>query len=221
MVNLKNNLCLVLLPALFLLTQPDGFTQIRLKMPTITGEYYLSGVMETASVIRLNADSSFQFYYAYGASDREGSGTWTLHDSTLILNSKPRPLKDFRLIESSFIKDADFTISFSAANPAVFPFLACQFTKAGNQFELKPDNEGFIKAPPGPYTAIGLLFVLCGDRPTWFSDLKKEHNNFRFEIESWICEVFFNNIRLTIKEHSLVGQHPLLPGNRFTYQKQD
>ena len=62
-------------------------------MSTVIGEYNLTGVMEMVSVLRLNADSTFQFYFAYGAADREGRGTWILQDSTVILNSKPRPPK--------------------------------------------------------------------------------------------------------------------------------
>ena len=56
-----------------------------------TGEYYLRGVMETASGFKLNPDSSFQFFFSYGALDRMGSGKWTVRGNELILNSRPRP----------------------------------------------------------------------------------------------------------------------------------
>ena len=46
------------------------------KTNTAIGEYYLSGVMETASGFKLNPDSTFQFFFSYGALDRSGSGTW-------------------------------------------------------------------------------------------------------------------------------------------------
>ena len=37
--------------------------------------------------------------------------------------------------------------------------------------------------------AIGFLFVLCGDRPSWFTNLKKGITVIPFGIEPWICEV--------------------------------
>jgi hypothetical protein len=217
----KKSLLRTFLLTLFLLPQLIAFTQKQSKMSTIIGEYNLTGVMEMASVLRLNEDSTFQFYFAYGAADREGSGTWILQDSKVILNSKPRPPKDFKLIESSIENDKDFTIRFANVNAAFFPFLECHLKTTDKQLELKPGSDGMITAPPGDYTAIGFLFVLCGDRPSLFTDLKKGHNSYTFGIEPWICEVFFNNIRLTIKEHMLVGQHPLVEGNQFTFRKQD
>ncbi len=33
----------------------------------ITGEYALTGVMEAGSAFKLNDDSSFEFYFSYGA----------------------------------------------------------------------------------------------------------------------------------------------------------
>ena len=206
---------------LFLFPQLIAFTQKQPKMSTVIGEYNLTGVMEMVSVLRLNADSSFQFYFAYGAADREGSGTWIVQDSTVILNSKPRPPKDFKIIESSKTKDKDFIIRFADINPSFYPFLECQLKTTSDLLEIKPGSDGMITAPPGDYTSIGFLFVLCGDRPGWFTDLKKGHNSFTIGIEPWICEVFFNNIRLTIKEHMLVGQHPLAEGSHFTFRKQD
>jgi hypothetical protein len=43
---------------------------------TAAGIYNLEGVMETASGFKLNADSTFEFYFSYGALDSmvKGSG---------------------------------------------------------------------------------------------------------------------------------------------------
>lgn len=218
---IKNSLLRILILSQLLFLQLIAFTQNQPKMSTVIGDYNLTGVMEMVSILRLNADSTFQFYFAYGAADREGSGTWILQDSTVILNSKHRPPKDFKLIKSSITNEKDFTIRFADINPSFFPFLECQLKTNDKLLELKPGSDGIITAPPGDYTSIGFIFVLCGDRPSWFTDLKKGHNSFTIGIEPWICEVFFNNIRLTFKEHMLVGQHPLAEGSLFTFRKQD
>src|SRR5450432_943541 len=63
----------------------------------LPGEYYLQGVMETASGFLLKPDSSFQFFFSYGALDRHGSGKWAVKENKLILNSAARPEYDFAL----------------------------------------------------------------------------------------------------------------------------
>ena len=53
------------------------FTSLMLNLnaqKNITGEYYLQGVIETASGFKLNDDSTFEFFFSYGALDRYGSG---------------------------------------------------------------------------------------------------------------------------------------------------
>ena len=54
---------------------------------TIIGEYYLKGVRETASGFKLNADSTFEFFFSYGALDRMGSGTWQKQGDQIIFSS--------------------------------------------------------------------------------------------------------------------------------------
>ena len=55
------------------------------------GEYQLRGVREMASGFKLNEDSTFQFYFSYGALDRFGEGRWTMKGNSLILNSRQSP----------------------------------------------------------------------------------------------------------------------------------
>lgn len=67
---------------------------------SVTGEYYLRGVMETASGFKLNQDSTFQFFFSYGALDRYGSGTWTHTNNKIIFNSIKQHEADFAIIQS-------------------------------------------------------------------------------------------------------------------------
>ena len=40
---------------------------------SLAGEYYLKAVMETASGFNPHSDSTFEFFFSYGALDRYGS----------------------------------------------------------------------------------------------------------------------------------------------------
>lgn len=68
----------------------------------LTGEYQLRGVMEMASGLLLKPDSSFEFFFSYGAMDRSGSGKWQWieKDSLLVLNTPDRHAADYTLLQS-------------------------------------------------------------------------------------------------------------------------
>ncbi len=52
---------------------------------SVAGEYYLSGVMETASGFRINPDSALsEFFFSQGALDRQGKGRYRTEGSRLI-----------------------------------------------------------------------------------------------------------------------------------------
>src|ERR1700745_3082366 len=93
------------------------FCMMHMNAQNITGEYYLDGVMETASGFQLNTDSSFQFFFSYGALDRYGKGKWSLQDdSVIVFNSDKRPPLDFRLEKHSTTKEKIITIQADDAN---------------------------------------------------------------------------------------------------------
>lgn len=59
---------------------PDGKPDAAL-----VGQYYLSGVMETGSELRLKADGRFDWYISYGAVDEVATGRWGRKGKTVTL----------------------------------------------------------------------------------------------------------------------------------------
>ena len=51
----------------------------------LTGHYYLSGVMETGSELRLKPDGRFDWYISYGAVDQVAQGRWGRNGPTVTL----------------------------------------------------------------------------------------------------------------------------------------
>src|SRR5688572_25938295 len=92
---------------------------------TIAGEYYLQGVMETASGFKLNADSSFQFFFMYGAMDRYGKGKWSVQGDTVIMTSTQQQTHDFALEKSEKGESDSITIRISDANEMLSRYLLC------------------------------------------------------------------------------------------------
>lgn len=56
--------------------QPGPPTDIGKPDASLTGHYYLSGVMETGSELLLKADGRFEWYISYGAVDQVAKGRW-------------------------------------------------------------------------------------------------------------------------------------------------
>ncbi len=186
---------------------------------SITGEYYLRGVMETASGFQVNADSTFQFFFSQGALDRVGKGRWSLQDGKLILNSAPRPPKDFALLASKKIPGDLITVKITDRNKMILSYVDVSITANGKQTTRRTDSEGMTGFTKQPVSNISLLFRLCPERATSFSINDSLDNYFEFRFEPWIAEVFFDNFSLQLNGKDLTGAHPLLHGNTFSYEK--
>ena len=195
------------------------FCSINMLAQNVTGEYYLNGVMETASSLKLNADSSFEFFFSYGSLDRYGKGKWSLqNNSVIILNSEKRPPLDFKLEKASTADQKNIIIQIDNENKNILRYVqGFVKTKSGEQnFEMNDDGIAEIKNQP--VDSIGLIFTLCPDRYSVIP-VSENNNHFVFRIEPWIATVFFDNFTLHYSDNMLKGKHPLLTGNEYNYKK--
>jgi len=184
----------------------------------ITGEYYLQGVMETASGFKLNADSSFEFFFSYGALDRYGSGKWSVNNDSVILNSKPSPGKDFKLASSVASNNTFSTIKIEDANTNLYRFVYCRVKTANEDSIFSFDEDGSLTLP---YAAdsIELLSELCPERGSVFA-MDKSPMIYTFNFQPWILEVFFNQTAFHFTDGYLEGRHPLLDDKIYRFEKE-
>jgi len=186
--------------------------------PSVAGEYYLRGVMETASGFQLKPDSTFQFFYSYGMLDRFGTGKWTVEHNQIILTSRTRPDVDFKLVEEKTTPDDSITIVIKDANDALLHYVQCRIQTKDGIREQTSNNEGYVRFKKEPADSLALLFTICPDRFSSFP-IPANKNYFVFGFEPWIVEVFFDHFTLQNETTQLVGKHPLLEGNQFRYEK--
>jgi hypothetical protein len=186
---------------------------------TIAGEYYLQGVMETASGFKLNADSSFQFFFMYGAMDRYGRGQWSVQGDSVILTSTQRQTHDFALEKSEKGESDSVTIRMSDANEMLSRYLLCIIKGGGIEQQAEFDAEGTARFAVQPLDTITILFEFAPEKISRFNISQKEHHHFEFRSEPWIMEVFFDNFKLSYAGDHLAGANPLLNGSAFTYRK--
>ena len=187
--------------------------------PSMNGEYYLRGVMETASGFKLNGDSTFEFFFSYGALDRFGAGTWKYVNGEVVFNSRPQPPKDFAMVKAEKVPGNFTTIKVVDNNQILVSYVNAVLTHGKSTVEKSTNSDGMIRIPKQPVDSIALLFRLCPDRYSTFALASKDINYVEFRFEPWIAEVFFKDFKLKFDKSQLIGRHPLLDGQAFTYER--
>jgi len=184
----------------------------------IAGEYYLQGVMEMASGFKLNADSTFEFFFSYGALDRYGSGKWSIDKDNIILNSKPYPGQDYKLVNAVASNNKSSTIKIENSNTNLYRFMYCRLKTANQDSVFNFDDDGTFVLP---YAAdsIEILSELCPERYSSFA-IDKSPMVYTFNFQPWIIEVFFNQSTFHYTDDFLEGRHPLLDDKIYKFNKE-
>lgn len=196
-------------------------TAMHAKDKAVTGMYNLEAVRETASGFKLKADSTFEFYFSYGALDRYGKGTWQQAGNRIILNSRPHPGNDFKLLRGNLAKNDFITITIEEKNTMLLPYVYAFTNKLlPGEYAQKAGSHGTIKLPAANADTIHILFEFTPEKISSFAVNTKVNNNFTFAFEPWIVEVFFKDFELAVKENRLEGKHPLLEKNDCIYVKE-
>ena len=185
----------------------------------LTGEYYLRGVMETASGFKLEADSTFQFFFSYGALDRDGKGKWSIKNDHIVFNSAARPGNDFALVSSKQTNGDSITIKIIDSSGFFLSHVYCMIQSGKKKAEAISNQQGIISFPEQAIDSLSLVFEFCAERSSVFSIKDPSHNYFEFRFEPWVMEVFFKDYSLHINGNDLEGPHPLLTGKSYQFIK--
>jgi len=186
---------------------------------SLSGIYYLSGVHEMASAFQINNDKTFKFFFTSGALDRYATGTWKIENGTILLTTKPKPASDFALVSSKSISGSGITVQITEKNEALLPYVYCFLKKGQEETQAKTNNKGIASFTVNNADSITLIFQFSTERSSTFPIANKQHNYFEFHFEPWLFEVFFKDFPLKIGIDELMGEHPLLEKNAYTYKR--
>ncbi|MFN8290972.1 MAG: hypothetical protein U0U70_11985 [Chitinophagaceae bacterium] len=185
----------------------------------ITGEYFLEGVREMASGFLLKPDNSFQFFFSYGALDRQATGRWKQDGERIIFNSDKWPGTDFTITRSEPGDEREgVLIRLEQANPMLAAYLYASLEKGKDDSWKNFDQRGYVQLPPQPFSDISLMFEFCPER---FSVLPvtKGHTVFTIRPEQTLFQYYFDDFSLALTDKGLTGKHPLLREKEFLYGK--
>ena len=193
--------------------------EAQLQTDSITGAYYLKGVMETASGFKLNADSTFEFFFSYGALDREGKGTWEQKDNRVIFTSAVVKGQPFALVTKKTINGPHTTIKINEPNTILAHSVYCRLKSGMQTLEAMSNQKGEIIFDRAEVDSILLASEFCPEKAAVFAFSDKEENYFEFRFEPSWMEVFFDHLSLSVENNELVGQHPLLKEGEYHFTK--
>ena len=186
----------------------------------VAGEYYLRGAgPEIAYGFLLKPDSTFQFFFSYGALDREGSGRYSIHNNQVVFNSRPKPSAPFRLIKNKMVANDSTVIKIIDNNAVLQRYVYALLKFADTTVEENANDEGEIVIPRNGVESISLRLEFCPEKNSVFK-VEKDENYFEFKMKPSIMEVFFENFQLSIEKKSLLGEHPLLDDKEYSYEKE-
>lgn len=182
------------------------------------GEYYLEGVMETAAGFKVDADSSFQFFFSYGALDRQGKGRWRMSGNDIIFNSG-QAVNDFLLESSEKTSQNAVLIKLTRTDPSINRFFHAELIQGGQYVHAQADAQGIIQFPMQKVDSIKLFFEWCPEKSSVFPITAPDHNMFVFQLQPSILDVQFTECSMKMTEKGFTGPLPFSNEKPLEFRK--
>ena len=129
----------------------------------VAGDYQLSGVMETASGLRLSADGTYRFFLSYGIADERDEGTWRVDGSAVVLTSTAPPTPpSYVFVRSSKESFPGARVSFEGEGARAAAVLTQGLVLAnGREFALNEKSGDYMQtsSAAGPIQTIRLVLL--------------------------------------------------------------
>ena len=180
----------------------------------IAGDYSLHGFREVASGLRLSADHTFEFFYTYGASDRQASGTWSLDSGTVVLQGSKKKGQDFKLRKSAREGGPGMVIKISDKNTYLQQSVVCfAFTDRDSMIE-ESGIDGIVRFNADGIERIELIHAVFPDEPTIIDCSNDTSNYLEFTLNPSLGEVVFDRVAVSLEGQSLRFSNKYLFGDR-------
>ena len=170
---------------------------------TVVGEYYFRK-MEMVAGLNFSEDGKFQFFYSYGAVDRNATGSFSVEKDTLKLRSDKEPGKDFTIINQSK-QPGGYSITFKHANNYLLKNIQCIFIVDGKQQEAYSDDKGEVHADLLRCDTIYVIHSLYPDIPTLVKSKENDNNNFTLTLNPSLEQVSFKGIDFKIVDDKTIS----------------
>lgn len=184
----------------------------------IAGEYLLHNVREVATGFLLQPDQGFQFFFSYGALDRQSVGTWEQKGDVVIFNSRKWSGKDFTLVSSRPAEEEEgIIVKLDPPNPMLAAYLHLSLANGAADSWVQFRQQGYLHLPPQEFSSLSIQFEFCPERFTTIPAVTG-HQHYIIRPEASLFELFLDQFKLVHTGAGLTGRHPLMEGE-FVYEK--
>ncbi len=184
----------------------------------ISGEYMLTNVREMASGFLLMPDHRFQFFFSYGALDRQAKGEWELEGDQVVFSSAKWSGADFTIISSKTESPEEgIIVLLDPPNPMLAAYLHLSLSGGQENSWIQFRGPGELRLEPQEFDSLAIQFEFCPERFTVLP-ITKGHNQFVIRPEQTLFELYLHQFRLQHTAEGLSGRHPLLEGS-FVYRR--
>lgn len=183
--------------------------------PDLFGEYNASR-QELATAFLLKPDSTFEFYFSYGALDRFGQGTFHVTPEQIIFTSDNQAKPDFSLVKESASGNA-FTVQLQGTGDMTEFFSVTAFHD-GKAAEAPVEADGFARFPEAKYDSLNIAFQFAGEKHFSFYPKPGTHQ-LLFDVEPSILNVSFATWSMKRLPGAFEGRLPFTDLTPFTFRK--
>ncbi len=171
----------------------------------IYGTYYFRK-QEMVAAFNFSADGKFEFFFSYGAVDRNARGTFSIVGDTVKLNSEKKGGKDFTVTKQSKT-GTGYKLQFQHPNKYLLENIISIFVVNGKVQQLTTDSEGMLKVDLPRCDTIYVHHALYPDISTMVKDKKNTNNNFTISLNPSLEQVSFKWLDLIIAKDKLLLMH--------------
>jgi hypothetical protein len=173
-----------------------------------------------AAGFQFKPDGTFEFYYIYGASDRNATGTYTVDKDTIKLKSNKEAGKDFTITQQSK-KGSKYKIVVSEKNTYLLKHIIAVVMAGGKQNVFESDEKGVIEIDLKKCDTIYLQHQFFPDALSLIKDENNNNNYFEVTLNPSLQQVSFKGIDFYIDGDELhCLSNYFMPFENITFVKE-
>ena len=193
------------------------------KMPaqkTIDARYQLTGIHDMAAGFKFNTDGTFEFFYMYGASDRNAKGTYTIVGDTIKLKSEKEAGKDFTITNQSK-KGSKYKVIVTEKNKYLLRHIIAVAMTGEKENVFESDENGEIEIDLKHCDKLYLQHQLFPDALSLIKDENNSNNYFEVTLNPSLQQVSFKGIDFFIDGDELhCNTNYFMPFENITFVKE-
>ena len=195
-------------------------SQISLAQKSVVGEYQLTGIHDMAAGLRFTENGRFDFYYIYGASDRNATGTYTVIGDTIKLKSDKVPGKDFTVKHQSS-KKGFCKVVVKEENKILLNNIVVVAFVGDKQHTYISGPDGIIETDLKQCDSLYLQHQMFPDILSMIKDKDNTNNYFEVTLNPSLQQVSFKGIDFYIQGDTLTCHYNyFMPFEDITFVKE-